>query len=274
MDSSWRFQASGHFDHDGQEDILWRNVSGDLAIWFMKEGALVKQHSPAPGTLEPAGRWSVQRTGDFDGDGLDDILWRRTNGLAALWFKADPLGQVFLGYNNVPAPVDNAWQVKGVGHFDPDGFADILWRHTDGQVAIWNMHGGTRIGEGYPGGKDPGQQWDIKHLGDFNQIGGARSDILWRHQDGRLAIWFEGDNNKAGAPSYQNGGQPVPLAWQTQGLADFNGDFNDDILWRDEGGQVAIWFMEGATFKGDVYPGKPGNDWRIKGILRNWETIY
>ena len=33
------------------------------------------------------------------------------------------------------------WTVAGVADFDDDGMADILWRHTNGNVAIWRMDG-------------------------------------------------------------------------------------------------------------------------------------
>src|SRR4029453_645413 len=88
---------------------------------------------------------------------------------------------------NAPAPVDLAWQVKGVGDFDGDGRSDILWRYTDGQVAIWRTAGGGRAGRSYPGGRGRGLGWTIQGVGDFD--GDGRSDILWRDRNGQLAIW-------------------------------------------------------------------------------------
>jgi hypothetical protein len=39
----------------------------------------------------------------------------------------------------------------------------------------------------------------------------------------------------------------VPSSWSIVGIGDFNGDGFTDILWRDTGGNVAIWFMNGST---------------------------
>jgi hypothetical protein len=30
--------------------------------------------------------WTIQRIGDFNGDGKADILWRHTSGFVGLWF--------------------------------------------------------------------------------------------------------------------------------------------------------------------------------------------
>jgi hypothetical protein len=212
--------------------------------------------------------WAIQGVGDFDGDLQSDILWRDVGGQLAIWFRGDltdPLYPVVYPDANAPAPVDPAWQVKGVGDFDGDGRSDILWRHTDGQVAIWRMAGGVRTGESYPGGKDRGLVWTIQGVGDFD--GDGRADILWRDRNGQLAIWFRGDATAAAYPSYRNVPGPGDLSWRIQGVRDFDADGRADILWRHDTGQVAIWLMSGAHFVGDVYPRVVDTAWQVKGTL-------
>jgi hypothetical protein len=36
--------------------------------------------------LGPGTGYSVNRTGDFDGDGRTDLLWQHTDGSTAIWF--------------------------------------------------------------------------------------------------------------------------------------------------------------------------------------------
>src|SRR5205085_1800921 len=76
----------------------------------------------------------------------------------------------------------------GITLFDSnaDDKSDILWRHADGKVAIWQMNG-TQIDSAATVGIVP-QAWRIVDArGDYN--GDGRSDILWRHTDGKVSIW-------------------------------------------------------------------------------------
>ena len=40
--------------------------------------------------------------------------------------------------------VPTSWTIAEVGDFNGDGYSDILWRNTNGDVAIWFMNG-TRV---------------------------------------------------------------------------------------------------------------------------------
>src|SRR5437016_12602551 len=74
---------------------------------------------------------------------------------------------------------DQAWQVKGVGDFNADGRADILWRNlSTGENSIWLMNGLTIAAQGSVN-FFPDQAWQVKGIGDFD--GDGRADILWRN---------------------------------------------------------------------------------------------
>ncbi len=138
---------------------------------------------------------------------------------------------------------------------------NIVWRHTNGQVAIWFMEGGTIAGEAYPGGQDPSLSWTIQGTGDFNADGHA--DILWRHVAGQFGGELGFDS-----PSYQNAHGPGDLSWQIQAIGDFDHDRRDDIRWRHTNGQVGIWLMDGVRFVGDEYPRLVDGAWQVKGLMR------
>jgi hypothetical protein len=84
---------------------------------------------------------------------------------------------------------------------------------------------------------------------DFNVDG--RGDILWR-QDGSGQVYLWEMNGlqikEEGTPSHA----PVTTDWHVQGVGDFNGDFNSDFLWRQDGsGQVYLWEMNGQQVQAE-----------------------
>jgi hypothetical protein len=62
--------------------------------------------------------------------------------------------------------VPNAWTIVGTGDFNGDGFRDILWRNTNGDVDIWLMNG-FQILLTMDLGNVP-TVWSIVGTGDFN----------------------------------------------------------------------------------------------------------
>ncbi len=94
---------------------------------------------------------------------------------------------------------------------------------------------------------------------DFN--GDGKSDILWRDQFGRLAIW----EMNGGTVLANVGGQLLSKDWSIAGTGDFNSDGKTDILWRNKNGAVAIWEMNGGTVLASVGGQVVSNDWTIAG---------
>jgi hypothetical protein len=82
--------------------------------------------------------WSVAGIGDFNGDGMADVLWRNSTGSLAEWqMNGDSYTPLSV------ANVGTAWSAIGVGDYNGDGKADILWQNTDGTVAEWQMSGAS-----------------------------------------------------------------------------------------------------------------------------------
>jgi hypothetical protein len=88
-------------------DILWRDTSGDIAIWLMNSSTILS--SAGLGSL--ATTWSVAETGDFNGNGTSDILWQDTSGDAAIWFMNGTTVSSGVGLGRV-SPL---WSIQGAG---------------------------------------------------------------------------------------------------------------------------------------------------------------
>lgn len=91
-------------DDDGDADILWRNSdTGELFYWQMQGGLHTGGGSLTPGSLvDPC--WQLVSTGDFNGDGHDDLHWQNQNSQrSVVWFMNGPvrLGGSFLSPDHV-----------------------------------------------------------------------------------------------------------------------------------------------------------------------------
>src|SRR5438094_7633484 len=120
--------------------------------------------------------WQVAGIGDFDGDGKADILWRNANTGQNYLYPMDGVAiKPTEGYLRTVA--DTTWQVAGIGDFDGDGKADILWRNSSsGENYIYLMNGTAILTEGYLRSvADPA--WQVKGVGDFD--GAGKADTSW-----------------------------------------------------------------------------------------------
>jgi len=52
--------------------------------------------------------------------------------------------------------------------------------------------------------------------------------------------------------------------WSIAGVADFNGDGKNDILWRHTSGMVYEWLLNGTAIIGQGSPGSTSSDWLIQ----------
>ncbi|MHC4220339.1 MAG: FG-GAP repeat domain-containing protein, partial [Planctomycetota bacterium] len=261
-DMDWTVVGTGDFDDDGNTDVLWRHlVSGKNSLWLL-DGTTVRPESgylPKVADLD----WTVAGTGDFDGDGNTDVLWRhQVSGKNSVWLLDGAATQA--GSGSLPKVSDTDWMIAGTGDFDGDGNADILWRHAgSGKNSVWLMDGSSVLAGGGGLAKVSDLDWVVAGTGDFD--GDGNSDILWRHLgNGRNSVWLM--DGTTVLP--QSGSLPKvsDLNWAVAGTADFDGDGRTDILWRDVAtGENAIWFMDGLS---RVSSGTAGVDpsWTIVGI--------
>lgn len=81
---------SGRFATGLQASIRRRSRG---QVWRMDGGTEADQTSP----LVAGNEWQVQGTGDFDGDGRSDMLWRHASGGLAIWYSGNPSGAGYRG---------------------------------------------------------------------------------------------------------------------------------------------------------------------------------
>ena len=199
------------------------------------------------------------------GTGSATIQWRAARNPSS----APRAAALTIGGRNFVVAQNGATVV--VVDFNSDGASDILWQnHATGLLSAWRMSGVDLL-QGVmltlPNGSTPAivsdTQWRIVGTSDFN--GDARTDLLWQHDQGWVAIWFmDGERQIAGTLVTQS---PLSdLGWRIVATGDVDGDGMADILWQHTDGRVAVWYMNGWRYRmGDVIASLSDANWRVVG---------
>ena len=110
-----RLQAAAHndFNGDGKSDILWRGDDGTMRDWLGQSGGTFVGNK-AHFDVNPGSFWHVAGTGDFNGDGRLDILWRGDDGTMRNWL-GQPDGSFVGNIAHFNANPGLSWHVVGTG---------------------------------------------------------------------------------------------------------------------------------------------------------------
>ena len=110
-----------------------------------------------------------------------------------------------------PSSASMTQTITGAAHdFDGNCKSDILWRNTNGGIAMWLMNGATVTSSLGIGSLTT--DWTIVGQRDFDGDGFA--DILWRNSNGGVAMWLMNSGTITSSLGIGN----VPTDWQIQGV--------------------------------------------------------
>jgi serralysin len=181
----------------GGYDVAWKLAGADqYTVWttdgngnYITNTALLSGSSPAfvayesvfqqdlngsgvIGTSAPAaGAGGALGTGDFNGDGNQDLLWLNADDTVTI---REMNGPTVIGSANLPAP-PASWRLVGTGDLNGDGKSDILWQNVGGDVGIWEMNGTSITNAISPG--NPGAAWQLQGAADVD--GDGKGDLLF-----------------------------------------------------------------------------------------------
>lgn len=231
----------GRWNRDSRDDLLMyrpgsaadtRYYGGRVSsglLGLSSEPALNKASATINGLYEPI-------VGDFDGDGITDVMWYGAEGRPDYtWYGRDDGSFVSTSI------VINGTYDPFVGDFDGDGLTDVYWyRGSAGSGYIWYGQANRSVlSRTLPatGG------WTEPLVGDFDA-------------DGRSDIFFYGHGSTPDEVRYGAGrGAMVRKTITVNGyyrpiVGDFTGEGRDDIFWYKPGtGADYLWEgRAGRTF--------------------------
>ncbi len=190
---------------------------------------------------------------DINGDGKSDLFWHNYTQQSLRVWKMNGTGISYGPVNTVTAFV-----AKGLGDFNADGVADMIWA-TAGGTELWRWQGKSDATftaaklRSYPTG------WELAGVGDAH--GDGADDLFWHNPTtGQLRVWklssglsYGPVNNVGALTAYATG--------------DLDGDGKTDLVWIDNAKtQVLLWRSKGdGTFTQVLIRSFPGSGWSLIG---------
>jgi hypothetical protein len=161
-------------------------------------------------------------------------------------------------FGTCTGPSTSAPELAASPHdLDANMVSDIVWRDTNGDIALWLMNGSGVASSGGLGNVPA--TWSLVGQRDFD--GNGTADLLWRDTSGNTSIWFMNGTAIASTAGVGN----IPTNWTVIATGDFNGDGMGDILWQDASGNLSMWLMNGATVLGSGSVGNVPANWSLAG---------
>lgn len=236
----------GDMTGDGRSDLLLDYVGDQLTrVWEMNGPTVVADRAPSTSVF-CGGAFRRVATGDFNGDGLDDIL------------MVDASARVLCEQVTVTSAATpkqlvgtyaQGWEPWGIADVNGDGKADIVMinRH-ERRVGYWVMDGATARDTSTNFAWPTGAR-RLELAGDFN--GDGRADLLWsipqyayESYPTDFRLWTSTGTGFVEAPLSDSSRPPH---WEPMGAGDVNGDGKSDLLMYNAfHGYFAYWMMDGA----------------------------
>ena len=188
-----------------------------------------------------------ESSGDFDGDGEDELLMRNVS--AGAWRYYD-LAHAGGRMRALPLPTDDIHRFLGVGDFDGDGLDDVLFRRRD--TGAW-LYYALKVPGVSPRAVASdalrvtrNRVYEFRGVGDLD--GDGHDDLLLRNTDnGVWVAYLMGGTD----PELRQGlGLTPNQQYEFGGVGDFNGDGRDDLLLRHKAAGAWVSYEMRADVRG------------------------
>ena len=187
----WNVKVGNMTGNAGKNSIVWHAAElGAVGVWTDGTDSWVS----ISGGFDK--NWTMLGTGDFNGDGKDEILFRNgTN------FYTTDINSNFSSLGGF----GDGWDVRAIGDFSGDGKDDLVLFHKDTGSVVKLENGQTSSYASL--GQLDANDWFIVGAGDYN--GDGKDDLLVRqYSSGMLGYYANGDFSK-----WNEMGRGVDMNW-------------------------------------------------------------
>ncbi|MEO6739460.1 MAG: FG-GAP-like repeat-containing protein [Chthoniobacteraceae bacterium] len=293
-------------NNDGKADFIFQNGSGQIYTWLLDGTGSPLNFATGDG-LKPGSKflygggladWKIVGRADVNNDGVPDLIFQNNVGQIYAWCLDGTGNPVNFATGSGLKPGSKLlyggglgdWRITAVTDVNGDGFADLVFQNSVGQVYVWFLDGsGNTVNFATGSGLKPGSKllyggglgdWRITAVADVNGDGFA--DLVFQNSIGQVYVWFlDGSGN---AVNLTTGSGLKPGAkflygsglgdWRVTAVADVNGDSKADLVFQNSAGQIYVWFLDGTGNGIDFTRGsglKPGSQFLYGGGLGDWK---
>ena len=187
----WNVKVGNMTGNAGKNSIVWHAAElGAVGVWTDGTDNWVS----ISGGFDK--NWTMLGTGDFNGDGKDEILF-----LNGTNFYTTDINSNFASLGGF----GTGWEVRAIGDFSGDGKDDLVLFHKDTGSVVKLENGQTSSYASL--GQLDANDWFIVGAGDYN--GDGKDDLLVRqYSSGMLGYYANGDFSK-----WNEMGRGVDMNW-------------------------------------------------------------
>lgn len=160
--SVWQFKGVGRFG--GSLDFpVYQNPQSGVVVVGVHNGFQIAQWRIFPKVPNLA--WEIVAVGDFNRDGIADVLFRnKTSGQLAVW-RTD--GFDFTSWHVFPQVPSSQWDIIGMANYPNYAFPGVIFQNkSTKEFALWIINStGTAFTRWMPLTPQPETNWQFKGFG-------------------------------------------------------------------------------------------------------------